>query len=349
MKKEDKDFLENFVHLDELSAEKKFLCVYKHSSLLLLLPLDKKHALRTLTLYQPQSFKAKLYVYYIKFLICFRATFLFEKITVGEFHQEYKYLSECEQVGFLFGNPTAEHRRLIIYHSREGHSYVSKLASTVKSDSLVADEMANLNLVSGVLRGAPSICENKNNSYTVNWIAGKSPTPNDDASLCELLLSWITIKEASRLSDIALWQTILENSTGSDEEEIAKLGQKKITSCPVHGDFAPWNIKISKNGEVHVLDWESYEAQGVAGWDWAHYMIQSKLLIGKMWAEEAIELTIRWAKTPEGAMFLEKCGWGEDHLAWLGSYLYYAHYKLEFDRTELIQCWKRIAKNQSSS
>ena len=58
------------------------------------------------------------------------------------------------------------------------------------------------------------------------------------------------------------------------------LNWKKIYRHPViyHGDFAPWNIKVS-HGSWHALDWERGELSGIPGWDWFHYVIQSAVLI----------------------------------------------------------------------
>src|SRR5262249_49195183 len=46
-----------------------------------------------------------------------------------------------------------------------------------------------------------------------------------------------------------------------------------------HGDFAPWNIKISPQGIWTVLDWERGELEGIPGWDWFHYIIQPAILV----------------------------------------------------------------------
>jgi hypothetical protein len=49
-----------------------------------------------------------------------------------------------------------------------------------------------------------------------------------------------------------------------------------------HGDFAPWNIKVSPAGAWTVLDWERGERTGFPGWDWFHYVIQSGILVGHL-------------------------------------------------------------------
>ena len=46
----------------------------------------------------------------------------------------------------------------------------------------------------------------------------------------------------------------------------------------MHGDFAPWNVKVSR-GRWTVLDWERGELAGIPGWDWFHFVMQPALLV----------------------------------------------------------------------
>ena len=50
-----------------------------------------------------------------------------------------------------------------------------------------------------------------------------------------------------------------------------------------HGDFAPWNIKVSRaDGSWLALDWERGQLAGIPGWDWFHYAIQTGILVEKL-------------------------------------------------------------------
>jgi hypothetical protein len=60
------------------------------------------------------------------------------------------------------------------------------------------------------------------------------------------------------------------------------LHDRKIHPAMHHGDFTPWNIKVSPAGVWTVLDWERGELTGIPGWDWFHYVIQNGILVGRL-------------------------------------------------------------------
>jgi len=59
--------------------------------------------------------------------------------------------------------------------------------------------------------------------------------------------------------------------------------------CVQHGDFVPWNIKVSSEGGWTVLDWERGELTGIPGWDWFHYVLQTGLLVKRMTTQTLVE------------------------------------------------------------
>ncbi len=324
-----------------------FRGIFRDRHLLVALPQKKKHALRTLSLYQPQSLKARLFILYVKCLIRVGMMRFLPEVKLGELREEY---SEClgsfGDLGFLLGNPAAESRKLIAYHYSDGCSLVTKIGVDGKSSMDVLAEYRCLERaaksISGLIVPEQMFCNNEKKlaSFTVKWVSGRSPRRQDYGKVCEQLQEWIRA-EHCKLVDLDCWKLVLENSRGGmHEEHVAGLNDKVPLTAPIHGDFAPWNIKVGKGGKVFVLDWESYQEDGAAGWDWAHYLVQSKLLIDKMHPHEVIETALYWAKSKKGSDFLIACGWGEDSMSWLGSYLFYAQFALNFDREKLIECWK---------
>ena len=61
-----------------------------------------------------------------------------------------------------------------------------------------------------------------------------------------------------------------------------------VPAVRIHGDFAPWNIKL-QNGTAALLDWESSEARGLPLHDAYHFVHIARCLFGKrprpMWQE----------------------------------------------------------------
>lgn len=266
---------------------------------------------------------------------------------LGKLKEDYiQLLGSTSEFGLLLGNPNSDSRKIITYHYSNDNSLVSKIGVNMKSAGDIVSEYECLEKVSkkipSSLKLIQSFCsESKDLAYfSVKWIPGRSPRRKDYDKVCNLLTEWIS-KESCQLTDFDGWKVVLEKCNGSvHSSAIESLNNKSLMRVPIHGDFAPWNIKIGVEGEVFTLDWESYQIDGAAGWDWAHFLIQSKLLIDKMYPHEVIESALYWAKSDEGVEFLDACGWGRDHLSWIGSYLFYAQYVLGFDREELIECWK---------
>jgi len=53
----------------------------------------------------------------------------------------------------------------------------------------------------------------------------------------------------------------------------ARRCRSRVYPALTHGDFAPWNVKVSRR-QWTVLDWERGELAGRAGWDWFHFVMQ---------------------------------------------------------------------------
>lgn len=355
MNKSDTDFLAGlFKPVGEEEDKQKFVCVFRQGHLLTLLPMDRVHSLHALSLYQAQSFKARCYVLYLRCVLWLKAYFMVDIVELGKFKEPYQFLSSSQYVGFLLGNPNSDRRKMLAYHCEDDGAYVTKLALDAETSENVMKEMEDLETINQSLMGASSISGKSANDekthayYTVPWVNGRAPKKVNEAALLELLITWIKSDDEQVLGNLASWKEIVSLTSATDDADaVVELGKKRVLEASIHGDFTPWNIKVNTDNEVSVLDWESYQSEGVSGIDWAHYLVQSKLLVGKLWPEEVIDILIYWAKSEDGASVLKKLGWGDDALSWIGCYLFYAHYKLGYNREELILCWKERVETSS--
>jgi hypothetical protein len=58
------------------------------------------------------------------------------------------------------------------------------------------------------------------------------------------------------------------------ERVIASLDGCRVPATIVHGDFAPWNLRIRKGGGLAAFDWEYGRVDGLPGVDAAHHELQ---------------------------------------------------------------------------
>ncbi len=93
------------------------------------------------------------------------------------------------------------------------------------------------------------------------WLNPQAPVP------VESFHSWRELETAFSRSDPLMWQVLNRAVAG-----------KKVHSTIQHGDFAPWNIRATSQQNLQVFDWERGQMQGMPGWDWFHFFVQTAIL-----------------------------------------------------------------------
>ena len=63
------------------------------------------------------------------------------------------------------------------------------------------------------------------------------------------------------------------------------LAGKNVRTTLYHGDFAPWNIRAINAQNLQVYDWERGQLQGIPGWDWFHFVVQTAILARRLSVE----------------------------------------------------------------
>jgi hypothetical protein len=109
--------------------------------------------------------------------------------------------------------------------------------------------------------------------------------PNQSTTLREALSSFEP--EAGRLelnpADMALVNRALNVIDDSSE----------LPSVRVHGDFAPWNIRL-QNGSAALVDWEDSRSHGLPLHDAYHFVHMTRCLFGKRPQSVAQEMRFRY-------------------------------------------------------
>ncbi len=190
------------------------------------------------------------------------------------------------RLAILCGNPRAVGRRFIIllFDPANRPAAVVKAGVGEPAARLIDHEASFLNSVRHDLPGVPRLRSTfqsaRIHALALDFFPGLSPGSGGDAGLESLLSSWIDASRTVRLVELPPWKK-LAASMGPDVPAWMSSPQLQNLVChPVlfHGDFAPWNVKISGNA-WHVLDWEQGEDAGVPGWDWFHYVIRGAVLV----------------------------------------------------------------------
>ena len=323
--------------------------VRREGHLLLALPADRETAWATLKLSQPQVCLGKVVALVVGILVRTGLhRFLPRKcLTVRADGPLAELVNDHSKVGFLLGNPKGDTRRaLLVHHQGDGY-VVDKVGVDEKSRQSVMAELEVIKMLPDRLMGSPVLYGNHFEdtwaSYTTGFVEGSSPGKDDDEQVIGILSDWMKDAQAVPLSETGQWKEMDDYASGHEEGEIwARL--QKVSSLSVktgvfHGDFAPWNIKLSNDGGVVVLDWETGCNEGPSGWDWLHYMIQRASLVEGGSASEILKLCREWAKSGKGKSFLDEAGWGNQIEPWIGTYLGYSSWIAGFDRDELLSSW----------
>ncbi len=186
----------------------------------------------------------------------------------------------------LPGNPHGPTPRLILIALAEDCSpaAVFKAGNTEEARRMVHREYEFLRSAPAGIFHLPAVrdlIEEKDwTAFSMEFVHGNSPGwPASDREIESVLTSWIDTTATVRLADTRPWKELAQNLGSGIPGWFPEFGETRIHPCLFHGDFAPWNVRIDATGRWSVIDWERGERQGVPGWDWLHFDIQSALLL----------------------------------------------------------------------
>lgn len=238
------------------------LYVFKrHGVPLLLLPTNKKVALKTLQTYLPQTTKAKL-VYHI-LSIAIRLNFvkllLKQHTQNGVVAELCKIFNEDFQkgcLGFLVCNP--DHGDRVIAIKRDESKFSIIKATTIDKKTSIQKEFDNISKFNGIL-GIPKVISSAETDkvfyFEMPYYKIANNISIEDQRIHELLLEW---------------------------------RKHKI----IHGDFAPWNLRETDSGELVAIDWEWAEEKDDLSYDLIYAIKRIGTLVNKI-PDDAIDEFIK--------------------------------------------------------
>jgi hypothetical protein len=294
---ESENFWEKLLGGNEATAQTiEMRLVRKRGRPFLLLPMNARLATQTLALYPAQTFRARVAKSVLRTALKMGIPLGSKTVSVrvSSANPLLKFLAERAtgapmlQFGILAGNPNAAGRRfiLLVFDASGKPAAVVKAGSSAPARELIRKEKNFLDAASqtaAIPRLRASFESAETEAIALDFIQGRSPEKGDESEIPRVLASWIDSSEKILISQTRVWAE-LQQSCGTIPlfTELAKeLGNKHISPVIFHGDFAPWNIKVAADGKWTVFDWERGDLRGLPGYDWFHYLIQTRLLVAR--------------------------------------------------------------------
>jgi hypothetical protein len=266
----------------------------------LLLPGQARPAVATMALYPAQTSRARIARTLLRCLLraCMPLGTETIRLTISPQDAFVKFLASLSGergeglpiLGIFAGNPASDGQRflLLVFDASQRPVAVVKAGLTPRAMTLVEQEERFLAAVPEKTVAVPRLRARFESSrlraLALDFVPGDSPRPRDEAALAPLLAAWVDVERTVVLSDTSDWMRLQEAAPASSLFSVVagSLHDRKFHPAMHHGDFTPWNIKVSPTDVWTVLDWERGELTGIPGWDWFHYVIQSGILVGHL-------------------------------------------------------------------
>ena len=277
----------------------------------LYLPEEPSLAQVTLRLYPAQKIIAKVFIWVMKWILRLRLPILRIKVHVpvspqskfGSFLKKLAGNGEVPYFGVLGGYAlTPERRYILLLFDKAGKPcIVVKVGITEKARRLIQQEQTFFFPPPPDLPGLPKALDfyQEEDAYAIayRYEEGVPPAYQQKDELESVFTPWINEGDPVPFGDLPIWQdmAVLRHDNPELEPVFQILEKARIHPSLTHGDFAPWNIRVSKDGAWHVLDWERGRRNGVPAWGWFNYIVQYHILVLHSRSEVTIsELEALW-------------------------------------------------------
>lgn len=216
------------------------------------------------------------------------------------------------------------HRKLtVLPHYRDGSSdVVIKLADTRAGVRAIQQEIEALDAVKLPCVPRTILCDSwggyvmsvQNHMATGPGVCGQQMTDEHFKFLVAMAQMHPVLRPVGQT---ALWRSVADSNAAGLPDSVAQLlhrvmsgDTRRLVMCHrTHGDFAPWNTRVTGGG-LSVIDWEDSDAAGMAFTDAIHFIFRQAAKVGP-WAGGAQVLE----RMRQAAMELaSRTGLPADHL-----------------------------------
>jgi|UPI00047FD31E hypothetical protein len=306
--------------LSALNAVKAtHVALNRNGRLFMLLPSDRKAALHTLSLYQPQRLKAKVAIFLVKILVLLGLHQLFlpqwsagnaelaiDPLFVGVDHKS---------VGIMLGSPEHSVRRAILTYQCQGKQEVAKIAFGAEGREVISAEAAVLRDLPERWQAIPRLIDcyatPACSLLRMPFEKGEPISSGEVTEVLKLLDSWMSADLAIRADSFPEWNEILSALEETEEGRLALEALSKQMLVPTlrHGDFARWNLLRKSDRSLVVLDWEWGKANSMPGLDLVHFFLQEERLVNQLTHEQAMVATIAKLGLESCENYMSRGGW----------------------------------------
>jgi len=303
----EENFWERLFEAGEPKQSVEMRLVRKRGRAFLLLPRKTRLAAQVLELYPAQSRPARVARAALRWTLLAHLPIGSGKVSVSfspadsfvAFLTDLIGISHDQPpaLGILSGNPNSSGRRFIclLFDASGNPAAVVKAGLAADAQGLIDCEKTFFESMPKQMPGVPKLraafAVPRLHALAFDFFPGRSPRTRDETAIPSLLGSWIDEQQQIPVSQTLVWQEL--ERAGTPHPVLEKLKQKlhgkSFRRTIYHGDFAPWNIKVSPAGEWTVLDWERGDVNGVPAWDWFHYALQTSILVGRKPTSALIE------------------------------------------------------------
>jgi hypothetical protein len=279
----------------------KFRMLRRKGADFILLPLDNGMAVKALTLYAPQNLTARIAVSMLRLFLRLGLPVPLVPVELQvkssspliEFFTDALNLTGLGATDFaiIAGNPKDAARRYVflLFDTLHRPALVVKVGLGVEGAATVANEFRFLSGCAsddGVIPEPMGVREGEElAAFALKYQPGWAPPIYEAERLRSCLGKWVHTDCRQPVCELPIWKRLVDTCAAMDgfTELASVVGAAQVSPVIYHGDFAPWNIKVRPDdGSWVVLDWERGEQQGIPGWDWFHYVVQTGVLVEKL-------------------------------------------------------------------
>jgi hypothetical protein len=118
-------------------------------------------------------------------------------------------------------------------------------------------------------------------AFATAFFSGESL--DTDLGIEKLFHDWLNDAPPEPIENLAIWRELQSVAKGAGLPQWPMLrdalaGQMVRTTI-YHGDFAPWNVRMTNLETIRAFDWERGHLKGIPAWDWFHFIVQTSILV----------------------------------------------------------------------